>query len=354
MNGPDIERRKMLVKLLGIPPALLALDWRIQAVDALANPEKTQVLQENDAFTLYEHILLLGWGCLSNGRGDLLRGKRIDTHVPKLVHISQNVPELEKEPWLELLCNFYQVSARYAQHGMEKSRAIAYARSAVELALPLNNVELLTSALFRRAVIYFEQSATHSDSTQQQVYVGYAKDDIDAALSYCDRVRPKLKGNVYLLAAEIYAFIADNDAAQRKQCEKWYEKTANLIYRGELEDEGNFLKLNVSALHHEKAKMFLRQGRLKEARGELNLTWKTLPADLFNWQLNTHLTEARLYQAEHDLEGSVYAAIEAYHMAHAMHSTKGERSVGRIYRELKQLDENNPHVCRLGVVLEDY
>src|SRR5437660_8281 len=107
-------------------------------------------------------------------------------------------------------------------------------------------MELLTTALFRRAVIYFEQSSTFLDPLKRQAYVQQAKDDIDAALNYCDRVRPKLKGNIYLLAAEIYASIAENDATQRKQCEKWYEKTANLIYRGELEDEGNFLKLNIS------------------------------------------------------------------------------------------------------------
>lgn len=354
MNGPDIERRKTLVKLLGIPPALLALDWRIQPSNVSDSSEHTQALVEEDTYSLYEHLLVLGWGCLSNGRNEYLRNKRLDIYTPKLAQIAQNTSELEREPWLELLSNFYQVSARYAQHGTEKAKAISYAKSAIEVALPLNNAELLATALFRRAVIYFEQSATLPDPIQQQTYVECAKNDIDAALRYSDRARPKLKGNIYLLAAEIYASISYNDATQRKQCEKWHEKTANLIYRGEFEDEGNFLKLNISALHHEKAKMFLLQGHLREARGELNLTWKTLPTDLFNWRLNTHLTEARLYKAEHDLEGSVHAAIDAYHMAHAMHSTKGKRSVQKIYKELQQIDPNNPYVCRLGILLDEY
>lgn len=127
-----------------------------------------------------------------------------------------------------------------------------------------------------------------------------------------------------------------------------------MVYRGDLEDEGNFLKLNVSALHHERAKQLLLFGRVKEARNELNLTWKTLPPDLLTWKMNTHLTEANLYKAEHDLEGSTHAATEAYYIAHAMHSDKGKASVQKIHTELKQLDENNPYVCRLGVILGVY
>jgi len=70
--------------------------------------------------------------------------------------------------------------------------------------------------------------------------------------------------------------------------------------------------------------------------------------------MNTYLTEATLCKAEHDLEGSVHVAIEAYHIAHAMHSHKGENSVRKIYTELKRLDENNPYICRLGIMLDTY
>ncbi|MGB8344121.1 MAG: hypothetical protein WCD86_04510 [Ktedonobacteraceae bacterium] len=268
--------------------------------------------------------------------------------------IAQNAPAVEREPWLELLCNFYQISTRFAQHSMGKKRALVDAQNAVDLATSLDNIELLVSAQYRQAVVYLEQSATVSDPTLQQAYIGHAKSDIEAALKHADRVRATLKGNVYLLAAEINALYAGNDAALRKQGEKWQDKTANLVYRGDLEDEGNFLKLNASALHHEKAKLLLLFGRVKEARSELNLTWKTLPPDLLTWKMNTYLTEARLYKAEHDLEGSVHAAIEAYYIVRAMHSNKGENSVLNIYRELKQLDENNPYVCRLGVLLDRY
>lgn len=358
MNGPDLERRKILVKLLGIPPALLALDWRIQALagasDALANSEQISRFLEEDTFTLYEDILVLGWGCLYNGRGDLLHSSRVDTCIPRLEKIAHNAPAMEREPWLELLCNFYQISTRFAQHSMGKQRALADAQNAVELATSLNSIELLVSALYRRAVVYLEQSATTPNIAQQQTYIGHAKNDIEATLKHIDRVRTTLKGNVYLLAAEINALYAGNDAALRNQCEKWHEKTANLVYRGDLEDEGNFLKLNASALHHEKAKLMLLFKRVKEARSELNLTWKTLPPDLLTWKMNTYLTEAQLYKTEHDLEGSVHAAIEAYHIAHAMHSNKGEKSVQKIYAELKQLDERNPYVCRLGVMLDKY
>jgi transcriptional regulator with XRE-family HTH domain len=358
MNGPDIERRKILIKLLRIPPALLALDWRIQSLanssNDATNQEKMSSLLEEDMFTLYEHILVLGWGCLYNGRGDLLHTSRVDNCIPKLESVTGSVPETDKEPWQELLCQFYLISTRFAQHSMSKRRAIVDAQKAVDLAASLDKVELLVSALYRRATVYLEQSATVSNPRQQQVHIDHAKDDIVAALKYIDRVRGILKGNVYLMAAEINTWYAGNDVTLQKQCMKWQDKAASLIYRGELEDEGNFLKLNASALHHEKSKMQLQLGQLKEARSELNLAWKTLPPDFLTWRMNTYLTEATLYMTEHDLEGSVHAAMEAYHIAHAMHSNKGKASVKKIYTELKQLDDDNPHICKLGVMLDMY
>ncbi len=331
MNGPDLERRKTLVKLLGIPPALLALDWRIQTLAGLSNTsdeiEQNRALLEEDAFTLYKQILVLGWGCLSNGRGDILHTHSIDACLPTLQRITRKTPE--KEPWLELLCNFYQISMRVAQHSMKPERAVADANEAVKLANSIESVELQASALYRRSVMYLEQSSSFADAVQQKLCIKYAKDDIDAALTLCERVRPKLKGNIYLLASEIYLLGAGSEEQPRTKFEKWHEKTANLVYRGKLEDEGNFLKLNISALHHEKAKMLLRCGRLKEARGELNLTWKTLPDDLLNWKMNTYLTEADLFTAEHDLEGSVHSAISAYNIARPMRSIKGENNVQR-------------------------
>lgn len=357
VNGPDIERRKTLIRLLRIPPALLALDWRVHLLasssDAI-DQEQVSSFVEEDTFALYEHILVLGWGCLYNGRGDLLHTSRVDSCIPKLESITRQVPEVNKEPWQELLCQFYLISTRFAQHSMNKRRAIVDAQKAVDLAVSLNKVELLVSALYRRATVYLEQSAITTNPRQQQVHIDHARDDIVAALNYSDRVRGILKGNVYLMAAEINALYASNDTALQRQCLKWQDKTASLIYRGELEDEGNFLKLNASALHHEKSKMLLRLGQIKEARSELNLAWKTLPPDFLTWRMNTYSTEATLYMAEHDLEGSVHAAFEAYHIARAMHSEKGEASVKKIYTELKQVDDDNPYICNLGVILDMY
>ena len=59
LNTPDsIERRQIIVRLLKIPPALLALDWRFlvygshsqEQTDIFAEPAQ---LLEDDTFTLY-------------------------------------------------------------------------------------------------------------------------------------------------------------------------------------------------------------------------------------------------------------------------------------------------------------
>src|SRR5579885_778602 len=70
MNNPDsIERRQMIARLLRIPPALLALDWRFMVYDDHStdgNNIFTDLAQllEDDTYTLYQHILRMGRGYL--------------------------------------------------------------------------------------------------------------------------------------------------------------------------------------------------------------------------------------------------------------------------------------------------
>jgi hypothetical protein len=73
LNTPDsIERRQVTARLLRIPPALLALDWRFMVYenngvnDTKTFSDITQLLQD-DTFMLYQNILRLGRGYLYNG-----------------------------------------------------------------------------------------------------------------------------------------------------------------------------------------------------------------------------------------------------------------------------------------------
>jgi transcriptional regulator with XRE-family HTH domain len=359
LNTPDsVERRMLLAKLLRIPPALLALDWRFMVYPNNNSQQENNFtdmlsLLQEDTFALYEDILIMGRNSLDNG-GPLETAYRIDKRLKKLVTIVQNSSEIDREQWQSLLCRFFQLSTSFALRNMDKKRALSDAGYAIEIAKELDDAELLASTFYRRSRVHMEHRVTATDEAQKYKYLELAKADVLAALSYTERVRTPLKGSIYLIAAEVEAFYAINDISLRKQCEKWQEKAANLIYRGKTEDDGTFLKLDTTALHHEKAKSLLSFNRLQEARNELTTAWKTVTPGLLTWHINMHLTEANIYKAEHDLEGSARSGIEAYKLAKAMQAHKRVAEVEKLFFELQQLGDTNPYVCNLGMLLGLY
>jgi len=191
-----------------------------------------------------------------------------------------------------------------------------------------------------------------TDERQQQKHFALARVDVDTALAYAEQVRTPLKGNIYLIAAEIYALLAAHDASLRTQCEKWQDKVATLVYRGNIEEDGTFLKLDPTALHHEKAKTLLQFGRFPEARHELSMAYETLPPNLLTWHMNMNLTEASLSIAEHDVERSSKSGIQAYVTAKAIHSHKGKVEVKHLVSELQSLDSINSYTRDLGMIIE--
>jgi len=347
LNTPDpIARRQAIARLLGLPLILSIGDGY-----ALNRLTEATLFPEKDSLALYEDILVIGWDGFRRSKSPEIIS-RIDGYVNKLAKLSRNVPDSKREHWQSLLCRFSQLSTRIAQHSMNEQRALSMARQSIEIAIELDNTELIASAFYGRSRVYLEYSHTAIDERQKLKHFASARVDVDTALAYAERVRTPLKGNIYLIAAEIYASSAANNASLRTQCEKWQDKVATLVYRGSIEEDGTFLKLDPTALHHEKAKTLLQFGRLPEARSELNLAYKTLPPNLLTWQMNMNLTETSLSIAEHDVERSSKSGIQAYSIAKAIHSHKGKAEVKNLLTELQSLDPINSYTRALGMIVE--
>jgi transcriptional regulator with XRE-family HTH domain len=340
-----ITRRAIIAHLLGIPPALLALDG-----SSTSSSIDTIRLPEGPSLALYEDLLTLGWDCFRRSKTPQIIHK-IDTHTNKLTTLARYAPEKEREHWLSLLCRFSQLSTRIAQHTMNEQRAFSLARQAIAIAIELDDAELIASAFYRRGRVYMEHSNTAPDAGQKQRHFARTKADIDAALGYVERIRTPLAGNIYLIAAEIYALVAGTDASLRTQCEAWQDKVAALVYGESIEDDGTFLKLDPTALHHEKAKTLLHFGRVQDAHRELNTAWNTLPSNLFTWQMNMHLTEASLFLAERNVEGSATSDIKAYTLAKIIQSHKGKVEVKQQFGELQKVDTASASVRDLSMLI---
>lgn len=346
----DMSKRRTIAQLLHIPPVLLGLDWRLIVFETNKgehNDPMPQMVEriEEDAYYAYEDILVMGHEYIHNG-GPLDIAYRVGRRLRKLVEITKNVRATDEEAWKSLLCRYYQLSTRIQQQClMDDHTASKHAALAIELAIDLQDVELMASAFVNSAC-----------TNTQQGKLDEARKDIAAALGYVDRVRNgPFKGNIYLESANINVPFAINDSTLQSQCREWQNKAANLLYKGTLEPDESFFRFNLSAVHHEKAKALLYWQKTRDdrraARSKLTTALETLTPDLNVWKAYYYMTEARLNLADHDLEGSAQSGKEALKVAKAMHSKMEEGNVKELYYKLNKHAPSNPYVTNLGVEL---
>jgi len=346
----DMGRRIFLAKMLKIPPALLGLDWR-QVVYENNQGEYTDPLShmveliEEDAYYAYEDILIMGHEYIHNG-GSPYIAYRVDRRLQKLVKIVQNARETDKDAWSSLLCRYYQLSTRIKQQCVkDEGKASEHAQKAVELALELQDAELIAAS-------FVHSACTNS----QQGKAVQAQEAIAAAMKCVDKLKNgPLKGNIYLEAANINTPFALHDDTLKSQCRMWQEKAATMLYKGQVEPDEMFFRFNLSAVHHEKAKALLAWQKITKdhemIQDELVVAIETLPAELAVWKGYYYMTEARLHLSDHDLEGSAQSAKVALKVARSLHSHMVEDEVKSLYRDLDKKAALNPYVRNLGLEL---
>lgn len=349
----DPDRRVFLAKLLKIPPALLGLDWRLVVYEDNTGThdkpsEYAQEIWLADSYYHYEDTLTMAHVAAQSGRrADML--DRFERRLAKLEKQVKDITGLDREPWLHLLCRYYQAASAFTQHRgtdqIVKQKALHQSRMAVQIATEIEDNGLLATALYRQADTY----RCYSEHK-------LARDTALRAMSYIEDTRPLTRGNIYLIAADASSHLVSCDATEAR---RWQDRAAHIVYRENIEPDGSFLRLNSAAVHHERAKILSRfaqmqpnqKSLLKDARSEMKMAWDAMTPDLFEWQMYFCITEAGLYMAERDLEGSARLGLDALLAARTVHSQKGESQVREHYLKLKQLDERNPYVCNLGVQL---
>jgi DNA-binding XRE family transcriptional regulator len=367
----DMKRRIFLCKVLSIPPAFVGLTWRSlinvdqgvtsQYIDD--SEHMTELLKEH-AYGLYEDILTLA----HNGpnRYSPNATYRFYKHQQELEGLIKQTPEIEKESWIDLLCRYYQHATFVALHHKKDDQALFYINQALDMAssLEIEDVELIGTALYRRARVHL----THGD-------YDLAKQDSLAALEKAEHARGPLKGNAYLLAAETSALFASGEEKIRKQCRKWQEQAANLLYQGKVQEDETFLWFDLYAVHHERAKTLARfslfhssddelvellknphvkaNEYLKDAQNALE-TARAHMASRDTGRMDYSITQAKVHLIGKEFEESARETKAALQMAHVAHSQKGIKQIRKIYSMLNKLAPQNPYVLNLGVELGVY
>jgi transcriptional regulator with XRE-family HTH domain len=352
---PDMKRRIFLARLLQIPPALLGLDWRtVYYEDAGGTPLEESMRKElarEESYYQYETILRLAWRARRQGTlvGEM---PHLQRWLSRLELATSAAPSYERDIWQSLLCGYHTLAAAMQRQlgGSDPEarwRVLRYYEQALRLANDLEDAQLIARAYFGLAEAYIE----YGDYPR-------AKEAAEAGLGYAERVQPPLRGNLYLVSAAAHVPLAQGDETQQKQCLRWQEQALRLVYQRKMEEDGSFLKLNLAGVHHERAKLLLELGkqrgersRLREAEEEVASAWKALPPELVLWQLYFTLTEARIYEAQGEVEGSVQQGKRALELAKQMGSRRGEEEVRGLYQVLKERAGKSPYVHNLGAEL---
>jgi transcriptional regulator with XRE-family HTH domain len=365
----EMDRRIFLCKVLSIPPGLLGLTWRSVIdtdqdqtyIKSLEN--ETELLKEN-AYGLYEDVLALAH--TGPNRYAPSAVYRFRKHQEELERLVKQAPEREKDSWLDLLGRYYQHSAFIAQHNKKDQEALRYASNAVDIALlpERKDIELCGTSLYKRARIYLLQENR-----------GAARQDIEGALTYAESTRSgALKGNTYLLAAEVNAFFAGSDEKLKAQCRKWQNLALDLLYKGKVQEDDTFLWFTLYSVHHERAKTLTRFALfhtdseelvnslknthrrastqlVKDAHNALTIAGSYLNSVRSTGYMDFSITESRLLLIEREYEESAKLAKNALNIAKEAHSQQGEKQVREIYLTLNALAPDNPYVCNLGIEL---
>ncbi len=343
-NMPElISRRQALSSLLQIPPVLLGLAIVVpdNAADHLLD-EIAGVVKIFDAQTMnmYENMLASSWELYYTSSA-LRAANNIDHWLDYLTSAAKEARGVQRDQLLSLLCRFYQLSGVAARDRMDAQRAIKDGKKAVDLAFHLGNPELIAASLFRRARTFI----------QQQKYEAAVR-DLEAALPYADRSRDPLKGYVYQTTAETYALVAGTDRQLQKKSLNIFDQVGRIIRKGDLEDDGSFVKLNIAGLYMDRARALTQFNQPDEARDALNIARENLGPELTRWQARLLIGDAQTYLAEGDAESACTVALDALKIVRATQSHSNEQRIVKLYRKLQEQFPHQPMVSRLKLQLQ--
>jgi DNA-binding SARP family transcriptional activator len=334
--GEDMDqlRRQFLQQILIAAGTTLL----VPADTLLHRLEQTDTFQSHNSYLRpYEYLLVLSWKQYYAGGSQTLL-PIIDDCLHALINAAREAHTEEQEQFLALLCRFYQLSGVIARDRLDITRALADGKKSIELAFTLDDAELITASLFRRAKTYLKQQCPEK-----------ALQDLEAALIYARRARDPLKGYVHQAAAEAYTSIAGPaDRQLEQESLTLLDNVESLLHNGHLEDDGSFVKVNISGVSMDRARVLTHFRKAPQARQALVTARQHLGPELIRWQCRLLLADAEVHFAEDDVQSCCEALSEALKIARATHSLSNEARIDTWYQQLNILYAHQAPVRQLG------
>jgi len=186
----DIDRRSFLVKLLGIPAALMALEN-----DIALSGNKINLIFNDDPMSFLEDVVATRWKTHLMG-GPLNAAQGLERIVNEVAHFEQ---EVRGKAWhqraMAQLCLIYQLSGSVAGDMMGYEQACTTYKTAYTVADELKDVELMAAIRVRQGILFMRQE-------QPLEAITYLEDGLCRIERYG---YPQLRGNILMILSEAHA-----------------------------------------------------------------------------------------------------------------------------------------------------
>jgi hypothetical protein len=167
-------------------------------------------------------------------------------------------------------------------------------------------------------------------------------------LPYADKSRDPLKGQA---TAEAYSSVAGNNAQTQKQSLNLLNQVGRIVRKGNLKDDGSFVKLNIAGLYMDRAQALTLFRKTDEAHNALNIARNNPGPELTRWQARLLIADAEIYLAEDDPESCCEIAFDGLKVVQATQSRSNEAQIQKLQQQLERRYTNHPLVKRLEMQL---
>jgi len=325
----DINRRKLLVGILGIPAALLGLN---------SEPYIQQAnLSQTDRVTFFEHQMATRWDVYHTG-GTIRASRGLDTWMKEINGFANSLQGTNQhDRALVIVAMSRQLEGSVARDMMRYKQAHVAYQQAFRIAQELNSPELMASVLARRGVTLIQQ-----DKPLEAITL------LEGALTTIDGLDlPTLKGYILQGLSEAYA-----KAQLKQECFQSIGRAEHIIELHPLiqgRTQNLFSTASVAAQKGVDAVLLLDY---KGAISQIDNSLITYDPTLIRGRSRLIAQKAEAYYGLGMIEESAKTAEEAFRLADSVGSSKTISRVSKLYMAMTQSSWSNERsVLELGTLL---
>jgi tetratricopeptide (TPR) repeat protein len=330
-----ISRRRLLSKLLNIPPALLGLSLLGNDTVHLEQLIPTSSRPDTELMAQTELALSSFW--------ENFYSSSVHPFDDGIIHWRNLLAEQarQSEQTRTLLCRFDQLVAVSAKDRSDYATAMFFHNESVELARELNNPEMLASSLIRRA-----KTEMYLDKHAQ------AANDVNEAVKAAHRSRDNLRGYIYQFTGQFITMYPNSRDATAK-FQQFMAEASKLLAKGRIEDDRSFVRFNLAGYQQDSARGYLRLGQADAALDAIEAAEQLQDATTARWHTEMLIIRGEAYLQNKELEFASHQLQEAIKLIKTVtHSGSQRKKAEGLLRQIVRQYPRHPETFHLRALLD--